>query len=107
MTKGSSLTSYSWYLARMSSSSSSTLPARQSSPSRVLKLIWPQLRNSGSTSQGSIPSSAPDRGRVVQIFRYSDLRHPVAETYDWRSTWYQRRSVAFKDFHPDLFIAPE
>ncbi|HZZ90100.1 MAG TPA: phytanoyl-CoA dioxygenase family protein [Caulobacteraceae bacterium] len=51
----------------------------------------------------SIPSTAPDRGRVVQIFRYSDLRHPLAETYDWRSSWYPRRSAAFEDFHPDLY----
>jgi Phytanoyl-CoA dioxygenase (PhyH) len=54
----------------------------------------------------SIPSTAPDRGRVVQIFRYSDLRHPVAQAYDWRSATYPRRAVTFEAAHPDLFRRP-
>jgi hypothetical protein len=52
----------------------------------------------------SIPSTAPDRGRVVQIFRYSDLRSAVAESYDWQSAAYPRRSVRFEDIHPDLLL---
>jgi hypothetical protein len=51
----------------------------------------------------SIPSTGPDRGRVVQIFRYSDLRSPVAESYDWRSATYARRAADFETLHPDLF----
>ena len=50
----------------------------------------------------SIPSTAADRGRVVQIFRYSDLRDPAAEAYDWRSQTYERRGARFEDFHPGL-----
>lgn len=55
----------------------------------------------------SIPSTAPDRGRVVQIFRYSDLRSAAAEACDWRSTVYERRSATFEAFHPDLFRPPQ
>ena len=51
----------------------------------------------------SIPNSTPDRGRIVQIFRYSDLRDAVAETFDWQSTTYPRRGVSFQDTHPELF----
>ena len=51
----------------------------------------------------SIPNSTKDRGRIVQIFRYSDLRDKIGESYDWRSTVYPRRSVRFEDIHPDLF----
>lgn len=51
----------------------------------------------------SIPNTSPDRGRSVQIFRFSDLNDPVAETYDWRSTTYERRGVAFETVHSELF----
>lgn len=51
----------------------------------------------------SIPNCVEDRGRVVQIFRYSDLRHVAAETYEWRSSHYERRGARFEDAHPELF----
>jgi hypothetical protein len=53
----------------------------------------------------SIPNRTPDRGRVVQLFRFSDLRDPVSESFQWRSTVYERRSVKFEEVHPDLFAA--
>ena len=51
----------------------------------------------------SIPTTSRDRGRSVQIFRYSDLNDPTAEAYDWRSTVYERRGVTFETAHSDLF----
>ena len=52
----------------------------------------------------SIPNTSTDHGRVVQIFRYSDLRDADAETYDWRSSVYERRGVNFEDVFPDLLV---
>lgn len=51
----------------------------------------------------SIPNTSVDRGRVVQLFRFSDLRHPDAEKYGWRSTIYQRRGASFEVEHRDLY----
>lgn len=51
----------------------------------------------------SIPNTSSDRGRSVQIFRFSDLNVDVAERYNWRSTVYERRGVHFEQEHPDLF----
>jgi hypothetical protein len=52
----------------------------------------------------SVPSSGPSHGRVVQIFRYSDLRDETAESFDWQSAIYQRRGIYFEDIHSDLFV---
>lgn len=57
-------------------------------------------------SHRSIPSVAPNMGRVVQIFRYSDLNCAEAEAYDWRSAVYARRGASFEEEHADLFIPP-
>jgi hypothetical protein len=56
-------------------------------------------------AHSSIPNTSTDRGRVVQIFRFSDINNDVARSYDYRSTVYERRGVAFTDVHPDLFSA--
>ena len=39
-------------------------------------------------SHRSIPNTSTDRGRAVQLFRFSDLNNQAAEKYDWRSTTY-------------------
>ena len=52
----------------------------------------------------SVPSTAPDVGRVVQIFRYSDLRSEEAATYDWQSAIYHRRGAMFEETFPELFV---
>jgi len=54
----------------------------------------------------SIPNMSTDHGRVVQIFRYSDLRSAEAESYDWRSSVYERRGANFEDVFPDLYVSP-
>jgi hypothetical protein len=50
----------------------------------------------------SIPNTSEDHGRVVQIMRYSDLRDPASERYEWASRVYPRRGVSFEDAHPEL-----
>jgi hypothetical protein len=55
----------------------------------------------------SVPSTAPDKGRVVQIFRYSDLRSEEAEGYDWQSAIYHRRGAIFEETFPELFAPTE
>ena len=54
----------------------------------------------------SIPNTSTGHGRVVQIFRYSDLRSAEAEAFDWRSATYERRGVTFEDVFPQLFVGP-
>ncbi|MDR5854148.1 phytanoyl-CoA dioxygenase family protein [Caballeronia sp. LZ062] len=51
----------------------------------------------------SIPNTSADRGRSVQIFRFSDLNNVVGEKYDWRSTIYERRGARFEAEHAELF----
>jgi hypothetical protein len=53
----------------------------------------------------SIANRTRDRARIVQLFRYSNLRNATAESYSWQSTAYPRRSVGFETAHPELFIA--
>jgi len=55
----------------------------------------------------SIPNESTDAGRVVQIFRFSNLNHPTAETYRWYSTSYPRRGVNFDAQLPELYIPPK
>lgn len=45
----------------------------------------------------SIENETADKGRAVQIMRFSDLNNADAEALDWRSTTYPRRGVAFED----------
>jgi hypothetical protein len=54
----------------------------------------------------SIPNTTTDKGRVVQIFRYSDLSDAAAAGYDWQSTVYPRRGVRFEDIYPELYVEP-
>jgi len=56
-------------------------------------------------SHRSIPNTSTDRGRAVQLFRFSDLNNQAAEKYDWRSTTYERRGVRFETEHADLYRA--
>lgn len=51
----------------------------------------------------SIPNKTVDRGRVVQIFRYSGLSHDDAQSYSFQSTAYPRRSVQFEDIYQHLY----
>ena len=55
-------------------------------------------------SHRSIPNTSTDAGRVVQIFRYSDINNDVSKQYNWRSTVYPRRSVQFEDEHASLYL---
>lgn len=51
----------------------------------------------------SIENETMDKGRVVQILRFSDLTHPASERVNWRSTVYPgRRSVTFEQAFPEL-----
>lgn len=54
----------------------------------------------------SIANGARDAGRVVQIFRFSNLNHPVAGQFNWYSTSYGRRGVHFDAAFPELFVPP-
>ena len=54
----------------------------------------------------SIPNSTQSHGRVVQIFRFSNIKHPTAERYNWYSTAYNnRRGVDFENEFPELVTA--
>lgn len=55
-------------------------------------------------AHSSIPSTSKTASRVVGIFRFSDINHPVAESYDYYSTTYDRRGVKFMDNNPELFV---
>jgi len=47
----------------------------------------------------SIPNYSENSGRIVQIFRFSDLNNDVSRGYDFQSTYYKRRSIDFDDYH--------
>lgn len=52
----------------------------------------------------SIPNQTTQHGRVVEIFRFSNLNNPTAEEYNWYSTAYNnRRGVEFVSECPELF----
>jgi ectoine hydroxylase-related dioxygenase (phytanoyl-CoA dioxygenase family) len=55
-------------------------------------------------AHSSIPNMALDASRVVQIFRFSDINNKISESFDYRSTCYNRRSVFFSDVHSDLYL---
>lgn len=56
----------------------------------------------------TVPNTSPSDNRVVQIFRFSDLRSSEAAEYYWRSTSYvdrsptNRKAVDFDEVRPDL-----
>ncbi len=54
----------------------------------------------------SVPNVSRNCGRVVQIFRYSDLNDATAESYDYYSTAYDRRGVRFEEVHENLYVPP-
>ncbi len=51
----------------------------------------------------SIPNASSDSSRIVQIFRYSNIDNELSRSYDFYSTTYSRRSVAFEDIHADFY----
>ncbi len=51
----------------------------------------------------SIPNESADAARAYQLFRFSKLDHTMAKAYNFYSTVYPRRGVAFEDVHQDLF----
>lgn len=53
-------------------------------------------------SHCSIPNVSSDSGRIVQIFRFSNLNNLVAKSYDFKSCVYQRDGILFSDFHSSL-----
>lgn len=55
-------------------------------------------------AHASIPNTSGNAGRVVQIYRYSDVNDPVAEANNYYSTIYDRRGVLFSDAHADLYV---
>lgn len=57
-------------------------------------------------AHSSVPNRSRNHGRVVQIFRYSDLNNQISESYDYYSTTYQRRGIDFTETHKDLYVAP-
>ena len=55
----------------------------------------------------SIPNYSKDSGRVVQIFRFSDINNSTSQSMNYRSTCYERRGVAFEDVYPELYQTVE
>lgn len=55
-------------------------------------------------AHSSIPNTTLDASRVVQIFRFSDINNKISESFDYRSTCYNRRGVFFSDIHSDLYV---
>ncbi|MGH9429004.1 MAG: phytanoyl-CoA dioxygenase family protein [Terriglobia bacterium] len=53
----------------------------------------------------SIKNQTTDGSRIVQLFRYSDLRHPQAVQLRWVSAEFQNGGAAFAAAHPDLVVA--
>lgn len=51
----------------------------------------------------SVPNQSMRHSRIVQIFRFSDLNHPTSKSYDFYSTSYSRRSIAFEEVHSEFF----
>ena len=53
-------------------------------------------------SHSSIPNISQNNGRIVQIFRFSDINNSEAKKYNFKSTVYKRESIEFKDHHSSL-----
>jgi len=53
-------------------------------------------------SHSSIPNVSQDSGRIVQIFRFSDLNDSQAKEYDFKSCAYKRDGILFSDIHASL-----
>ena len=53
-------------------------------------------------SHSSIPNESKDSGRIVQIFRFSDLNNSQAKEYDFKSCVYERDGILFSDIHESL-----
>jgi hypothetical protein len=53
-------------------------------------------------AHSSIPNSSTDAGRVVQIFRFSDINTPCSNDYDFKSAVYKRDGITFAEYHPTL-----
>jgi hypothetical protein len=51
----------------------------------------------------SIPNYSVESGRVVQIFRFSDVNNDLSRKINYMSTCYERRSIKFEDVYPSLF----
>ena len=51
----------------------------------------------------SIPNLTSNRGRIVQIFRFSSLLSSRPSKYHFQSTSYPRPSVQFEEQHPDFY----
>lgn len=52
----------------------------------------------------SIKNQTSDGSRIVQLFRYSDLRDPQAVQMRWVSAEFQNGGSAFEAAHPDLVV---
>jgi ectoine hydroxylase-related dioxygenase (phytanoyl-CoA dioxygenase family) len=48
----------------------------------------------------ALPNQTPDRMRLVQLFRYSNVRTEEATSYFWQSHIYTRRGVNFAEAYP-------
>jgi hypothetical protein len=55
-------------------------------------------------AHSSIPNTTEDRGRIVQIFRYSDINDDVARSFNYGSTTYPRQGCNYEDVHNDLYV---
>jgi len=53
-------------------------------------------------AHSSIPNNNPDNGRVVQIFRFSDINNSQSKEYNFKSTTYKRDGIDFSNIHPHL-----
>jgi hypothetical protein len=53
-------------------------------------------------SHSSIPNISKNSGRIVQIFRFSDINNAQAKTYDFKSVVYKREGITFADYHSSL-----
>ena len=53
-------------------------------------------------SHSSIPNGSKNKGRIVQIFRFSNINNTQAKEYDFKSATYKREGITFANFHPSL-----
>jgi hypothetical protein len=53
-------------------------------------------------SHSSIPNGSKNSGRIVQIFRFSNINNPQSKEYDFKSAVYKREGVTFADYHSSL-----
>jgi hypothetical protein len=53
-------------------------------------------------SHSSIPNISQNNGRIVQIFRFSDINNCEAKKYNFKSTVYKREGIEFADHHSSL-----